>query len=131
MAGSLKYFVYQTDRGDFFALKADESNVEAAHSGTDVDIDLKVTDDLVYEVPRNVTVRKARFSNANESRSLSIPMMTLAKANELGPTTTIVDPLANADTPPELTTLFFRGLTPETTRVPKPQDTGLNDGDLT
>ena len=36
MAGSIKNFIYTTDEGDDFVLRADESNVEAAGGAVDL-----------------------------------------------------------------------------------------------
>ena len=56
MAGSIKWFVYTTDSGQDFALKADESNLEAVNGSVQ---DMPGTATTTFALPRNVKPRKA------------------------------------------------------------------------
>jgi hypothetical protein len=122
MAGSLKWFVYTTDNGESYALKADESNVEAVNGSTQ---DFLNDSELTFAVPRNVRVRYALYSNTDNSRQIKCPVLTptiYAGVPENVPT--ITDPIGGG-------TLGLRRIRPELISLPFGVDTGLNDGDAT
>lgn len=122
MAGSLKWFPYTDDNGSVWALYADESNVEAVNPG----IDYTGTPALVDAVPRNVKVRRAIYGTTDGLRSISIPVLTQAIYSALASTTpTIDDPITTG------ITLVLLRIRPEMRRLPIPNDTGLQDGDIT
>lgn len=122
MAGSLKYFVYTTDRGTDFALLADESNVEAVAAGTQ---DYVSGLNVPYTIPRNLTPRYAYYSDPTGDRTIRVPVLTQALFNGiLTGAPTITDPIGSL-------TLTLSRITPERIRLPRPDDTGLNDGDAT
>ncbi|HJZ06430.1 MAG TPA: hypothetical protein VJ327_11370 [Patescibacteria group bacterium] len=121
MAGSLKWFVYTTDDGGVYGLFGDESNIEAINSGGDY----TGTPALTEAVPRNITPRRAVYGSVDGSRTITIPVLTSARLLELSTDVpTIADPLSSA-------TLVLLRVRPEVRRLPIPNDTGLDDGDLT
>lgn len=122
MAGSLKWFNYTDDNGAIYALFGDESNIEAVNTGGDY----TGTPALVDAVPRNVTPRRAFYGAIDGTRVISIPVLTPARLLAL-PTEvpTIPDPIDDT-----LTLVLLR-VRPEIRRLPIPNDTGLQDGDLT
>lgn len=120
MAGSLKWFKYETDNGDTFGILMDESNGEAV--GND---DFVAGDYLVvrYAVPRNVEPRYALYRTQDGKQTARIPL---------------TDPGASiANLPAQIT--LFNGVNASLTRVvgeiiapiPIHLDTGLDDGDIT
>lgn len=122
MAGSLKYFVYTADDGTDFALLADESNVEAVAGGTQ---DYVSGLNVVYNVPRNVTPRYAFYSGQAGARTLRVPVLTQTLFNNIiTGAPTITDPIGGG-------TLTLIRKQPEIIRLPRPDDTGLIDGDAT
>lgn len=122
MAGSLKWFPYTDDFGSIYALLADESNVEAINGA----LDYTGTPVLVDAVPRNVNVRNAIYGTTDGLRSIKIPVLTPALYAGLNTATpTIPDPLGSG------LTLVLQRIRPEVRRLPIPNDTGLQDGDLT
>lgn len=124
MAGSIKWFVYTTDDGTDYAIKADESNVEALAAGTQ---DYPETGTPpIHAVPRNIRPRFAMFQNAAGTRKIKVPVITTTLYNALNGTSTIPDPINVGG--PELAFLYKR---PELIQVPRGQDTGLDDGDAT
>src|SRR3989304_2783965 len=110
MAGSLKWFVYTTDDGGVYGLFGDESNIEAINSGGDY----TGTPALTEAVPRNITPRRAVYGSVDGSRTITIPVLTSARLLELS-----------------TDTLVLLRVRPEVRRLPIPNDTGLDDGDLT
>lgn len=122
MAGSLKWFQYTDDNGALYGLFADESNVEAINVGGDY----TGTPALVDAVPRNVQVRRAFYGTTDGTRVISIPVLTAARLLALSAEVpTIPDPIDSA-----LTLVLLR-IRPEIRRLPIPNDTGLQDGDIT
>lgn len=123
MAGSLKWFPYTDDNGAIWALFADESNVEAVNGS---DNDYTGTPVLVDAVPRNVKTRQAFYGTTDGTRTIAIPVLTPTIYAGL-PTDvpTIQDPINSA------LTLVLQRVRPETRRLPIPNDTGIQDGDLT
>lgn len=76
MSGSVKYFVYTTDEGDDFALKADESNTEQVNGGTQ---DFPAgTAPTVYTLPRNVKPRHFIYRSADGTVTRKIYALTPA-----------------------------------------------------
>jgi len=123
MAGSLKWFVYTDDFGSQYAINADESNVEAVN-GTGVDY--TGTPALVDALPRNVRPRMAYYGTTDGLRTIAVPVMTPTIFTGLsGTTPTIDDPITDG------ITLVLLRIRPEVRRLPIPNDTGLQDGDIT
>lgn len=122
MAGSIKWFIYTTDNGQDFAIEADESNVEAFAAGTQDYPDTGTPP--IYAVPRNVVPRSATFVSPDGRRTIKVPVITPTIYNAINGTSTMPDPITPAN--PDLK-LSFK--TPEKIRLPKGEDTGLNDGD--
>lgn len=114
MVGSRKFFTYTTDAGDSFALSADESNVELAGGG----IDLTGGASLLYELPRNVKPRYARYRSAD---GLVIRKAYLCTVGAV-PTTPITDPSSGLS-------LDLSAIVAEQVTFPTGVDTGLIDGD--
>ena len=121
MAGSLKWHVYTDDNGVLYAFFADESNVEGINTGGDY----TGTPPLVDALPRNVRARYAVYGTTDGTRTIRIPVLTQAALLAL-PTTnpTIPDPIN-----PALTLVLIR-IRPEIRRLPVPNDTGIQDGDI-
>lgn len=122
MAGSRKWFVYTTDKGDSFALQLDESNTEALNAGTQDFLDTATAD---YALPRNIKPRVLSYANVDGTRVIKAVALTPTIYN--GASTaqrTITDPIGGG-------TLTLIRLTPEKIRIPFGIDTGLNDGDAT
>lgn len=128
MAGSRKWFKYVTDDAVTFAIELDESNAEAVNGVTNdfAPADVGV---VKYAIPRNLKVRNASYGNATGTRILTVAVLTKAAYDAL-PTgvATIPDPLDTSASPGNLTFVRKRN---EEIRFPKPEDTGLNDGDAT
>jgi len=122
MAGSLKWFQYTDDNGAIYSLFADESNVEAINTGGVY----TGTPALVDALPRNVRPRMAYYGTTDGLRTIGIPVLTPAALTAL-PTTnpTIDDPITTG------ITLVLLRIRPEVRRLPIPNDTGLQDGDIT
>lgn len=121
MAGSNKWFNYQSNDGTDWAIFADESNVEAANGGNAV-APLATT---FYKPPRNLKVRYAVFGNEPGTRNLSVPITTEAIYNALNSANTIPDVLGGTGA-----TLSFIRKRPELIGpIPTAFDTGLTDGD--
>lgn len=122
MAGSVKWFVYTDDFGSLYALQADESNVEAINEAGDY----TGTPALVDALPRNVTPRYAYYGTTDGLRTIKIPVLTQARYAELSAEVpTINDPITTG------ITLVLLRIRPEIRRLPIPNDTGLQDGDIT
>jgi len=122
MAGSLKYFIYQTDDGDDFAIALDESNTEAVNGSTN---DYLSTTDVQYALPRNIKPRRAFYSNPAGTRVISAVCLTPTIYNAVQTATkTIPDPIDTG-------TLTLVRKRPEVIRLPFAADTGLQDGDAT
>jgi hypothetical protein len=121
MAGSIKWHVYTDDNGALYALSADESNIEAINE----DGDYTGNPVLVDAVPRNVRPRFAVYGTTDGTRTIRIPVLTQAALITL-PTEVpnIPDPIN-----PALTLVLIR-IRPEQRRLPIPNDTGLQDGDI-
>lgn len=122
MAGSLKWHVYVDDFGSNYALQADESNIEAVNESGDY----TGSPALVDALPRNVTPRSAYYGTTDGLRTIKIPVLTPARYAELSTEVpTIPDPISSG------ITLVLLRIRPEIRRLPIPNDTGLQDGDIT
>lgn len=129
MVGSLKYFVYRCDDGTEFAIKRDETNTEGGNvlGGRPAgENDFTATSLPIYEIPRNVTPRYVVFSSPDNRVTRTLTCLTLEAYAGITNTDSItidVDGVATA-----LSLARKRG---EKLRVPRADDTGLNDGDAT
>lgn len=118
MAGSMKWFKYETDNGEFFGVKMDESNGEAVGN-----TDFGIADDgaIIYTIPSNITPRYALYRTVSGDRSAKI---IITDAN---------DSLSTLPSQINLGTGELANLTLFAGEVVKPVpisfDTGLNDGD--
>lgn len=122
MAGSLKWFIYTTDTGADYALKLDESNVEAVNGGTQ---DFLNDSEVVYALPRNVKPRYALYESADGNRQIKCVALTTTIYNAVPSTvTSITDPIGGG-------TLTLKRIRPEIISLPFGKDTGLTDGDAT
>lgn len=126
MSGSIKYFVYTDDRGQDWAIRRDESNVEAVHGGTQ---DYPDGLNLVYELPRNVIPRTLVYRTADNRQTKRIPGLTPTIFAGINVGAQITEGMG--PTPGSGTVFFLREKIGERVRVPFGQDTGLNDGDAT
>lgn len=125
MAGSRKWFVYDSDSGAQYAIQLDESNTEAVMGG-DVG-DYTDTSDVVVAVPRNITPRKVSYSNNDRTRVIVCTVLTTSRYTEIVDGTeaqTIPDPIDGG-------TLFLIRAAGERITLPFAIDTGLTDGDAT
>lgn len=125
MAGSVKWFVYTDNNSNIFALKADESNVEAVMGATG---DYAAANSAIrYAMPSNLSPRMALYANADRTRTIKIPVLTAAAYNSLlADTPTITDPIGGTD---DLN--LIQQIPERVTTLPQAADTGLNDGDAT
>jgi hypothetical protein len=123
MAGSLKFFVYTSDAGPQYALKRDESNVEAVNGAVGDYPDSGSTVDL--ELPRNIKPRYATYVSTDGTVRRNIVVLTPALyAGLAGTTPTIVDDTSGL-------TLTLKTQVGEQRTLPFGADTGLIDGDAT
>jgi hypothetical protein len=124
MAGSIKWFIYTSDRGDNFAIKLDESNTEAVNGGTQDLIDGLT---VINAVPRNIKPRKVYYANVARTRTIGIVALTPTIYNGVlsGTVPTITDPLDDTQT------LSFVRAQGEEVSVPFAFDTAQDDGDAT
>ena len=121
MAGSVKWFVYTTDAGADFALKADESNTEAVNAGAQDFPDTGLA--LINAVPRNVKPRHLIFKDGTGRITRKVYALTSTIYNGVLPGSSFTDPVSN-------TAVFLARKVGEKITIPFGQDTGLNDGDL-
>lgn len=125
MAGSVKWFVYTDNNANIFALKADESNVEAV-MGTTGDY-IAASSAIRYALPSNLSPRYAVYGNVDRTRTIKIPVLTAAAYNSLlVDTPTITDPIGGVDA-----LNLIQQIPERVTVLPQAGDTGLIDGDLT
>lgn len=123
MAGSLKYFVYTTDEGDDFGLKADESNTEAVN-GAVQDFPAGAPPTL-YTLPRNVQPRYLTYRSVDGTVTRKIYALTAAIfAGAEGAVASYADPVSGL-------TLNLTRKTGEVISYPFGADTGITDGDAT
>ena len=123
MAGSLKYFVYTYDSGDDYAIKRDESNLEAVN-GAIQDFPTGAAPTRL-ELPRNITPRYATYvsPDGNVRRNIVCLTQSIYNGLETG-APTIVDDTSGL-------TLELKTKIGERIRLPFGADTGLIDGDNT
>jgi hypothetical protein len=119
MAGSLKWFSYQSDDGTDWAFFGDESNIEAANgngfNGSPPGQNFKP--------PSNLRVRYAVYGNLAGTRNIRVPVMSQAIYNALDAASTI-------PSPDGAETLNLIRKRPELiSPIPTIFDTGLDDGD--
>lgn len=127
MTGSRKWFVYTTDRGTNYAIELDESNTEAVNGSTQDYTN--ATRSITDSVPSNIKPRHLIYSDPLGLRTIKIVALTATIYNgALANVPTIPDPYDTSQTPADLTLIRQR---PELTRLPRPEDTGLTDGDPT
>lgn len=121
MAGSLKWFDYDTDNGANFAIFMDESNGEAMPNRN-------YTADSVasFKLPGNVEARYARYSSPDNRYAREVVCSTPAILLAAPGTLTVRD--GNGGT----VVLQLRARIGEIIRrIPTPVDTGVTDGDAT
>jgi hypothetical protein len=117
MAGSSKWFNYQSDDGTDWAIFADESNTEAANAGVLAPAGL-------FKPPANLRPRFAVFGNEAGTRNIRVTITTQAIYNALSATDSIPDTIAGTGN------LAFIRKRPELIGpTPTIFDTGLDDGD--
>ncbi len=121
MAGSNKWFSYQSDDGTDWALYADESNVEGANGGTGSG----APPGQVYKPPANLKPRYAVYGNSDQTRSIKVPVLTQTIYNSLDATDTIPDQIAGGAAVLNLIRKRPEIISP----IPTVFDTGLDDGD--
>jgi hypothetical protein len=120
MAGSLRWFDYESDDGTNWALFADESNVEAANGAAAV---AGPPTGQNYKPPANLKPRYAVYSR-NGGTTVRVPILTLAVYNALTTGDVIPDPFTDA------TNLALVRKRPEViSPLPTTNDTGIIDGD--
>lgn len=126
MAGSIKWFVYDSDSGSQYAFRADESNTEAVNGSEG---DYTNTSSVTIALPRNITPRTATYSNPERTVVRKIIVVNPATYTDIvnGDTAQSIDVNVEGST-------FTLGLTAtqgESFRRPTPVDTGQTDGDDT
>lgn len=120
MAGSIRWFDYFDDAGNKYGIRADESNIEALHSGP-------LTLTAVTSVPREIKIRRATFQHVSiPARQKTIPILTVEDYGLL----LVANPAEDYEVGEAGDIYRLVRLTPER-RLRKPYniDTGLNDGD--
>jgi hypothetical protein len=123
MAGSIKWFEYTTDSGQTFAISMDESNGEAVGNP-----DYTPASTVTFKLPGNVRKRFARYTSDDGNHSRVIPI----SSNTANVNTLPASFEAQAVGIAAGVTVRLRQFTGEAvSMIPVPQDTGLNDGDLT
>jgi hypothetical protein len=123
MAGSLKWFEYETNDGDVFAVKMDESNGEAVSN-----VDYTTTSVAVFALPRNITPRKARYTSADGLYTRGIIVSAPGISASTLPATISAE-VSGSATPVTLSLAGFDG--EKFNAIPRAEDTGLLDGDAT
>lgn len=119
MAGSLKWFSYQSDDGTDWALFGDESNIEGANGNGFGG----APPGQVYKPPANLKPRYAVYGNLAGTRNLKVPIMSQTIYNALDAFSTIPDQIGGG-------TLSLVRKRPEViSPIPTIFDTGLDDGD--
>lgn len=121
MAGSMKWFVYTTNSGTDFAIKRDESNLEALNAGTQDYVDAT---SVTFALPVNVKPRYCRFRSADGTVSRNIVCLTQTIFDAIAAGSDITDG-------PSGKTLFLTEKVGERVKTPFAVDTGLTDGDAT
>ena len=134
MAGSLKYFRYQLNNNDLFAVFADESNIENIQvepPAFESDVTTANLSTVPYKLPKNVEPRKAHYKSLTSARTRSIIVPTQAMYDDLVSGAGLIGnrSFADADTGETFT---LTGVTPQKVNpIVISEDTGLIDGDAT
>jgi len=114
MAGSKRWYVYETDSGGEFAVNLDESNT----TETETTPRLWTNTDSIFTLPRNIRPRGYYYESTTTTRRLFLTCLTPASFN--GAPTSIADPITTGGT------LVRATPRPERRRpTPRPSDTGL------
>jgi len=120
MAGSLRWFDYESDDGTNWALFADESNVEAANGAA---AEGGAPTGQNYKPPANLKPRYAVYTR-NGGTTVRVPILTVAVYNALTTGDIIPDPIVTGQN------LALVRKRPELiSPLPTLIDTGINDGD--
>jgi hypothetical protein len=124
MAGSKRYFAYESDSGTVFAVLLDESNTEIVN-GANANVP-EIAARPTFFQPVGMKLRRFIFSNDDGTRQLSC--VVLRPSTYATPTANIgaiPDPLPGASG-----NLSFLRRVPEVQRSIRWGDSGLTDGDL-
>lgn len=113
MSGSIRWFVYRSDNGQDYAIKADKSNVAAVNpSGAGTPATLPPA-----SVPRNIRPRYALFSDTTGQIKRKVVLLTPADVTALSNT-------ASFTPTGETATVQVSTLVGEKITLPKLADTG-------
>lgn len=124
MAGSIKWFRYQTDDNRNFAIKMDESNGENVGNADMVGAD----DGNLDTLPRNIKPRMATYRSLDGTVTRRIPVTN----NTANITTLPVSfDVSSIDGNPAVAVILTAFDGERQTRIPNSRDTGLLDGDQT
>lgn len=125
MSGSLKWFSYQADSGQTYAVLNDESKGEATLTtgGTA----LSVVFGGITDLPRGLKPRYVNAYNINNPRQKAqFKISTIANYASINSSTEIIEAAGDGTTAITWRVTSKRG---EKTRLPITADTGLIDGD--
>ena len=120
MAGSLRWFDYESDDGTNWALFADESNVEAVNGAAAAG---GAPTGQNYKPPANLKVRYAVYGR-NGGATVRVPVLTLAVYNALATGDIIPDPFVSGQN-----LVLIRKRPEVISPLPTVADTGQTDGD--
>ena len=120
MAGSRKWFKYQTNGGAIYAINRDESNVEQVNGSVNDYGDADTTP--VAAIPRNIKPRALRY--VSQDGLVSRTIVALTPAIFADPPNPIEDDVSGL-------TLRLKAYKGEEISAPLGFDTGLQDGDAT
>lgn len=123
MAGSIKWFEYETDDGGQYAVSMDESNGEAVGN-----VDYGPASTATMKLPRNVQPRQARYVSADGLYTRTICIGVAGRSLGTLPATISAE-ISGSATPVVLSIASFIG--ERFTAIPRAADTGLLDGDAT
>jgi hypothetical protein len=125
MAGSLKWFSYQADSGQTYAVLNDESKGEATLStGGSA---LSTVFGGITDIPRGITPRYVNaHDTTNPARRARFKISTIANYANITSATEILEAAGDGTTATTWKVTSKRG---ETSRLPGSGDTGLLDGD--
>lgn len=123
MAGSIKWFEYETDTGAMFAVSMDESNGEAVGNA-----DYTVSSTAQFKLPSNIIARYARYTSDEGTTTRKIPVGSPSATVATLPDSFTAQVSGNA-TGVLVKLREFVG--ERVTMIPMAADTGLNDGDAT
>jgi hypothetical protein len=124
MSGSLRFFKYEDDRGNEWALRADESNTEGVQ-GAQIPVDTAIAS--LDILPKNIKPRYARLVDSSGRTSKNVVVLSPTRFGAIAADFTLdVDSPTGSNTP---ITLNLRELVGERRTSPVVTDTALNDGD--